>query len=196
MSSLPLPSATQPRLRLLTTDSHDIEIDLVYATELNLTGKIIYRQAHCLLLEPACAGLEKAIALAAGMGLRIKVFDGYRPPEAQQVLWDFLPDPTFIADPRKGSNHARGVAIDLTLVDADGQELDMGTGFDEVVLESGHHHPNVPPAAQRNRMLLLGTMLAAGFVANPNEWWHYQLPNSAQYALLSDGADGVPRMMD
>jgi len=194
MSSLPLSSA--PRLRLLTTDTHDIEIDLVYATELNLTGKVIYRQAHCLLLEPACAGLEKAIALAAGMGLRIKVFDGYRPPEAQQALWDFLPDPTFVADPRKGSNHARGVAIDLTLVDADNHELDMGTGFDEAVLESGHHHPNVPPEAQRNRMLLLGTMLAAGFTANPNEWWHYQLPNPTQYALLADGADGVPRLMD
>jgi len=193
MSSLPLSSA--PPLRLLTTDTHDIEIDLVYATELNLTGKVIYRQAHCLLLEPACAGLEKAIALAAGMGLRLKVFDGYRPPEAQQALWDFLPDPTFVADPRKGSNHARGVAIDLTLVDADNHELDMGTGFDEAVLESGHHHPNVPPEAQRNRMLLLGTMLAAGFTANPNEWWHYQLPNPTQYALLADGADGMPRMM-
>jgi len=193
MSSLPLPSA--PRLRLLTPDTYDIEIDLVYATELNLTGKVIYRHAHCLLLEPACAGLEKAIALAAGMGLRIKVFDGFRPPEAQQALWDFLPDPTFVADPRKGSNHARGVAIDLTLVDADNHELDMGTGFDEAVLESGHHHPNVPPEAQRNRMLLLGTMLAAGFTANPNEWWHYQLPNPTQYALLADGADGVPRMM-
>jgi D-alanyl-D-alanine dipeptidase len=193
MSSLPLSSA--PRLRLLTPDTYDIEIDLVYATELNLTGKVIYRQAHCLLLEPACAGLEKAIALAAGMGLRIKVFDGYRPPEAQQALWDFLPDPTFVADPRKGSNHARGVAIDLTLVDADNHELDMGTGFDEAVLESGHHHRNVPPEAQRNRMLLLGTMLAAGFTANPNEWWHYQLPNPTQYALLADGADGVPRMM-
>jgi D-alanyl-D-alanine dipeptidase len=194
MSLLPLP-ATAPRLRLLTPDSHDIDIDLVYATDLNLTGKIIYRQAHCLLLEPACSGLEKAIALAAGMGLRIKVFDGYRPPEAQQALWDFLPDPTFIADPRKGSNHARGVAIDLTLIDAAGNELDMGTGFDEAVAESAHHHPNVTAGAQRNRMLLLGTMLAAGFTANPNEWWHYQLPNPTQYALLADGADGVPRMM-
>ncbi|MBA5735579.1 M15 family metallopeptidase, partial [Escherichia coli] len=70
-------------------------------------------------------------------------------------LWDFLPDPNFIADLGRGSNHSRGTALDLTLVGADGEPLDMGTGFDEMVAASGHFHAGLPEAVQRNRLLLL-----------------------------------------
>jgi D-alanyl-D-alanine dipeptidase len=78
----------------ITEATHDVLIDLVYATPDNLTGKAIYRRAHCMLLAPAEAALREAAALARQLGLRLKIFDAYRPPEAQKVLWDFLPDPT------------------------------------------------------------------------------------------------------
>ncbi|WP_323121262.1 D-alanyl-D-alanine dipeptidase [Burkholderia alba] len=185
---------TTPRLVEITPDTHDVELDLVYATERNLTGKPIYRRAHCLLLEPAEAALRRAVRIAAQTGARLRLYDAYRPPQAQQVLWDFLPDPDFIADPGRGSNHSRGTALDLTLVGADGRALDMGTGFDEMVRASRHFHDGLPEAVQRNRLLLLGVMHAAGFMHIAGEWWHYELPGSRALPQI-DNADSGPRRL-
>jgi len=188
---------TEPTDRLIpiVSDTHDVAIDLVYATDRNLTGKPIYRAAHCLLLEPAETALRRAVAIARGAGLRLHIFDAYRPPRAQQVLWDFLPDPTYIADVRIGSNHSRGTAIDLTLLDANGAPLDMGTGFDDMTAASAHFAAGLPQAVLRNRLLLLGVMQAAGFAHIPSEWWHYELPGSRALPLIDDGANGAPALM-
>lgn len=188
---------TEPTQRLIpvTRDSHSVDIDLVYATDRNLTGKPIYRAAHCLLLEPAEAALRRAVTIAQAAGLALRIFDAYRPPRAQQMLWDFLPDPTYIADVKTGSNHSRGTAIDLTLVDANGKALDMGTGFDDMTAASAHFYPDLPPAVQRNRLLLLGVMEAAGFTHIRSEWWHYELPGSRALPLIEDGASGAPALM-
>ena len=102
--------------------------------------------------------LERAIALARPLGLRLKIFDALRPSEAQWALWNARPDPEFLADPRRGSPHSRGVAVDLTLVDGAGAELDMGTGFDAFTPLSHHAATEISAAAQRNRFLLLGLM--------------------------------------
>jgi D-alanyl-D-alanine dipeptidase len=188
---------TEPTHRLLpiTRDTHGVDIDLVYATDRNLTGKPIYRTAHCLLLEPAEAALRRAVAIARGAGLSLRIFDAYRPPRAQQVLWDFLPDPTYIADVKGGSNHSRGTAIDLTLLDSDRAALDMGTGFDDMTVASAHFHTGLPQAVQRNRLLLLGIMEAAGFAHIPSEWWHYELPGSRALPLIDDGTGDAPALM-
>lgn len=183
------------RLVEITPDTHRVEIDLVYATDRNLTGKPIYRHAHCLLLEPAEAALRRAVDVAAQAGLRLRIYDAYRPPQAQQVLWDFLPDPDFIADLGRGSNHSRGTALDLTLVGPDGEPLDMGTGFDEMVAASGHFHPGLPEAVQRNRLLLLGVMHAAGFSSIASEWWHYELPGSRALPPIDNADCGAWRLM-
>ncbi|MCA8251955.1 D-alanyl-D-alanine dipeptidase [Burkholderia sp. AU31624] len=180
-----------PRLVEITSATHRVDIDLVYATDRNLTGKPIYRRAHCLLLAPAEAALRRAVTIAAQAGFTLRLYDAYRPPQAQQVLWDFLPDPNFIADLGRGSNHSRGTALDLTLVGADGKPLDMGTGFDEMVAESGHFHAGLPAAVQRNRLLLLGVMHAAGFAHIDSEWWHYELPGSCALPQI-DNADSGP----
>ena len=112
------------------------------------------------------------------------------------MLWDFLPDPRYIADPERGSNHSRGAALDLTLVDAGGQALDMGTGFDDMTLASAHFHAGLPQAVQRNRLLLLGIMHAAGFAHIPSEWWHYELPGSRDaLPMIEDGAGHPLRLM-
>ncbi len=120
--------------------------------------------------------------------MRLKLFDAFRPSEAQWLLWNACPDPEFLADPRRGSPHSRGVAIDLTLVTRDGAELEMGTGFDAFTPLSHHANPQVPAAAQRNRAILLGIMTAAGWDFYRNEWWHYQLFNPRRYPLYSDSA--------
>lgn len=180
----------------ITPETHGVEIDLAYATADNITGKPIYRQAHCLLETQAEAALRRAVDIARLAGCTLRIFDAYRPPQAQQVLWDFLPDARYIADPRQGSNHSRGAALDLTLLGADGQALDMGTGFDDMTLASAHFHAGLPQTVQRNRLLLLGIMHAAGFTHIASEWWHYELPGSRiSLPLIEDGAGHTLRLM-
>ena len=132
--------------------------------------------------------------LARPHGLSLKIFDAYRPPEAQWVLWNAFPDPEFVADPRRGSPHSRGAAVDLTLVDAAGRELEMGTPFDDFTPASHHGSLAVPAQAQRNRALLLGLMTAAGWDFYKNEWWHYQLFQARDYPLVDQATLPMPLM--
>jgi len=168
----------------ITESKHDVLIELIYASQNNFTGQLIYEHPLCFLHASAEAGLQKAIMAARSFGYRIKIFDAYRPQEAQEALWTFLPDPDYIADPVKGSNHTRGVAVDLTLVGADGHALDMGTPVDTMSAASHHFYAAHSSTVQVNRMRLLTIMLEAGFVHHSNEWWHYQLPNASQFDLL------------
>jgi len=178
----------------ITAQSHDVALDLAYATARNFTGKPVYARALCYLHPDAAARLERAIALARALQLRLKIFDAFRPSEAQWVLWNHTPDPNFLADPRRGSPHSRGVAIDVTLVAGDGSELEMGTGFDDFTPLSHHGSTAISSEAQRNRFVLLGLMSAAGWDFYGNEWWHYQLFDSRRYPLLGD-ADAPQRLM-
>jgi D-alanyl-D-alanine dipeptidase len=172
----------------ITAAAQDVELDLAYATDRNFTGRPIYRHARCYLHAEAAKALGRAVELARPLGYRLRIFDAFRPSEAQWLMWNHTPDPEFLADPRRGSPHSRGVAVDLTLVGGSGQALDMGTGFDAFTPLSHHGSFEVSPAAQANRLMLLGIMTAAGWDFYRNEWWHYQLFNSRQYPLYSDSA--------
>ncbi len=178
----------------ITSAGDDVDIDLAYATERNFTGKPVYRTARCLLHRDAAAALGRAVALAASLGLRFRIFDALRPSEAQWALWNHTPDPGFLADPRRGSPHSRGVAVDLTLIDRNGRALVMGTEFDDFTPLSHHGNLDVAAEAQRNRALLLGIMTGAGWDFYRNEWWHYQLFQSRSYRLLSDRDLPAPMM--
>ncbi len=168
----------------ITEQSHDLTIDLIYAGTGNFTGQVIYDHPLCFLHPQAEACLRKAVVAAKGFGCRLKLLDAFRPQEAQQALWAVAPNPDYIADPAKGSNHTRGVAVDLTLTGADGRALDMGTPIDTMTAASHHFHAAHPSAIQVNRMLLLTVMLESGFVHHPHEWWHYQLPGAHLFALI------------
>jgi D-alanyl-D-alanine dipeptidase len=170
----------------ITESSYNIVIDMRYATLNNFTNNIIYSNSRCFLHPHALSALEKSIALAGQLGYRLKILDAYRPQAAQEKLWDICPDPTYIAPPTRGSNHTRGIAVDLTLIDQQGEELDMGTPFDSF-LEASHHGTFVlSPEACRNRYLLLGIMMSAGWDCYMNEWWHYQLFKPNDYPLIVD----------
>ena len=171
----------------------DVDIRLAYASADNFTGKPVYARADCWLHADAAAALARACETAAVLGYRLLIFDAFRPAEAQRVLWDHTPDPDFLADPRRGSPHSRGVAVDLTLLDAEGRALDMGTPFDAFTPRSHHGSRAVPAEAQRNRLLLMGLMTDAGWDFYRNEWWHYQLFNSREYPLIGDAE--LPRPM-
>ncbi len=181
-------------LKQILSDSHNVSLQIAYATADNFTGSPVYSRAACYLHPEAEECLRETIRLAGSLGYRIKIFDAFRPTEAQWKLWEHTPDPEFLADPRRGSPHSRGVAIDLTLCDENGDELDMGTGFDEFSPLSHHGATDIPKQAQLNRHILLGIMTSSGWDFYRNEWWHYQLFNSKQYPLLSDN-DAKTNMM-
>ena len=160
----------------------DVVVDLAYGHDDNFMGRRIYANPRCFLHADAAACLELAIAYAAEQGLHLKVTDAFRPSEAQWALWNHTPDPDYVADPRRGSPHSRGVAVDVAvgLLHANG----------------GVHHdaPGILPVHRANRFLLLGIMTAAGFDWYVNEWWHYQLFASRRYPVLSDRAAGTGMM--
>lgn len=171
----------------ITEETHPVILDIKYATTDNFTGQILYSRPLLYLHADAMPLFEKAISLAKAQGLKLKIFDGFRPRAAADRMWEFCPDPNYVAPPDKGSNHTRGVAIDLTLADQNGQELDMGTPFDSFSPDS-HHGPNIvslSPECVRNRCILLGLMIQAGWDYYNNEWWHYQLIDSRGYTLLT-----------
>lgn len=178
----------------IKAEEYGVEIDLAYATPDNFTGKPIYRRSACFLLPEAAEALQRAVSIAAGIGYGVRIYDAFRPVEAQWALWNHTPDPDYVADPRKGGPHTRGAAVDLTLLSAQGQPLDMGTAFDELRPESHHGVLTVSAEAQRNRLILLGVMTAAGWDFYRNEWWHYQLFDSRRFASLSDEEAGTALM--
>ena len=177
-----------PALIHITEQSHDVEIELIYASENNFTGQVIYDHALCFLHPQAEACLRQAVTGARALGFRLKILDAFRPQEAQEALWAVAPNPDYIADPARGSNHTRGVALDVTLVGPDGLALDMGTPVDTMSADSHHFHDAHPAAVQLNRMKLLTVMLEAGFVHHPHEWWHYQLPEAHRFPQIDSQA--------
>lgn len=198
MSAVPSAVETMPPVGCdlipVAPPAFDVDLAIAYATPDNVTGKPLYARPGCYLHREAAAAMHRAIALAKPLGLRFRIFDGFRPSEAQWLLWEADPTGTFVADPRRGSPHGRGVAVDLTLLDAAGRELPMGTGFDDFTPRAYHGALDISPEAQRNRHLLLGIMSAAGWDFYSKEWWHYQLFQPRRYPLLSDRALAVPMM--
>ncbi|NVK17082.1 MAG: D-alanyl-D-alanine dipeptidase [Methylocystaceae bacterium] len=178
----------------ITENTHDVILDIKYATCDNFTGQPVYSQPHCYLHEEAEALLRNAIEIAALQGYQFRIFDAFRPSEAQWQLWNHTPDDEFLADPRRGSPHSRGAAIDLTLVDEQGHDLDMGTGFDAFTPLSHHGNPGVSVEAQKNRLMLMGIMTTAGWDFFRNEWWHYQLFDARRLPTFSDSVLPVSMM--
>ena len=167
-------------------ETHGVEISIEYATANNFTGRPVYHRASCYLHPEAEGLLRNAVRIAEAFSLKLKIFDAFRPSEAQWILWNHTPDENFLANPHHGSPHSRGAAIDLTLVDLSGRTLDMGTQFDSFTTRSHHGNMEISEEAQHNRALLMGIMTTAGWDFYKNEWWHYQLFNARRLPLLSD----------
>ncbi len=179
----------------LDRNTPHLDLDIRLATTNNFTGQPIYNRPTAYLHKDAWQGLQIALNVAGKLGLTVLVWDAFRPQEAQQRLWDHTPNETYISHPKTGTRpHCRGVAIDLTLVDRNGQELDMGTGFDDFRTLAHHNNTEISEQALHNRLLLAGLMHTAGFVHNPHEWWHYQLPNLADYTIMTDISAGTQLM--
>jgi len=150
-----------------------IKLDIRYATADNFTKSKIYDCPRCLLRPDAAKALVKAHKALQKRGLGLKMYDCYRPRPYQQRLWDKVPNPDYVTPPAKGSMHSRGAAVDLTLVDKNGKELDMGTPYDFFGKEAHTDNTNLPATVLVNRRLLSDALEAAGFKGIRTEWWHF-----------------------
>ena len=153
--------------------SPDIKVEMRYAGSDNFTGKRIYDCGRCFLRPETAAKLANAQRALGKLGLSLKIWDCYRPLSAQKLFWSLVPDPRFVADPKTGSRHNRGSAVDVTLVDARGKELEMPTGFDDFTPRAAHGETRLPARIIHNRRLLAESMEKAGFQRLASEWWHY-----------------------
>lgn len=162
-----------------------INIDLKYATPDNFLKQKVYEDTNCYVLAVLAQKLDKAQKILEQDGLGLKIFDGFRPLSVQKKMWVIVPDARFVANPNTGGSiHNRGAAVDLTLVDSEGKELEMPTPFDSFT-ERAYQFSKVPTLQQRaNRMLLRKVMLEVGLEYIRTEWWHFQLPNGKSYPII------------
>ena len=163
-----------------------IRLDIRYATAQNFMGRVLYPQARAFLQRPAAEALAQVQAELKPLGYGLLVFDGYRPWRITKQMWDHTPTAKkeFVADPRKGSRHNRGCAVDLTLCDlATGREIEMPGAYDEMSPRSYVAYAGGTPAQRTARDLLRARMAAHGFTVLPAEWWHFDYEDWKQYRI-------------
>ena len=151
----------------------NIIVDMKYATTDNFVKEKMYECSRCFLRPEVAIAITKIQATLDSKGLGLKMLDCYRPRPIQWKLWKKVPDPRYVADPRKGSMHNRGVAVDLTLVDKKGNVLDMGTPYDFFGPEAHSNYTQLPDSILQRRKLLQDVMVKNGFKTISTEWWHF-----------------------
>ena len=163
--------------------SSDFILDMKYATTDNFLKTKVYDCESCFLRLKTINFLMEANREFMKKGYKIKLFDCYRPLDVQKKMWAIVPDANYVANPAKGSIHNRGGAVDITLVDENGVELDMGTTFDFFGIESSHDYRDFPRKILKNRRLLKKIMTRNNFESFDSEWWHYNLIGSRKDSL-------------
>ena len=160
-------------------------LDMKYATADNFLKTKVYDCAACYLRFKTVKSLIAANEDFKIKGYSIKLFDCYRPIDVQKKMWELVPNANYVADPKKGSIHNRGGAVDITLVDTNGNELDMGTPFDFFGIEASHNYEKVSDEIKKNRNYLKEVMLKNNFKSFDSEWWHYNLVDSQKDAIAN-----------
>ena len=170
----------------LTRLDPTIRLDIRYATTQNFMGRVLYPQARAFLQRPAAEALVRVNAELKPLGYRLLVFDGYRPWRITRQMWNHTPadKKEFVADPRKGSRHNRGCAVDLSLCDlSTGREIEMTGAYDEMSPRSAAAYTGGTPAQREARDLLRVRMAAHGFTVLPAEWWHFDYQDWKSYPI-------------
>ncbi len=161
-----------------------IVVELKYATNDNFLQDTLYSANICLLRRAVAERLVKVHQSLRQIGMGLKIWDGYRPLSVQKKMWEKMPDPRYVANPQRGSNHNRGAAVDVTLVDLNGNELEMPTEFDDFSRRASSDYPFVSDPVKKNRTILQDAMQAQGFQAISSEWWHFNDKDCKKYSVL------------
>ncbi len=163
--------------------SSDFIYNMKYATADNFLKTKVYDCEACYLRYKTVKALIKANEKFIKKGYKIMLFDCYRPLDIQKKMWQIVSNPNYVADPKKGSIHNRGGAVDITLVDSPGVAIDMGTPFDFFGIEASHDYENLADEVKENRRLLRKSMTRSGFRIFESEGWHYNLKNARRESL-------------
>ena len=160
-------------------------MDLRYTTADNFMKEPLYPQgARCFLRHETAARLSHVQEALERQGMGLKIFDGYRPLSVQKKMWARFPMEGYVANPAKGSNHNRGAAVDLALVDTEGHELAMPSAYDEFSERSHRDYSGGSKAALKNREILQKAMEKEGFHGISTEWWHFDDIDCKKYPVL------------
>jgi zinc D-Ala-D-Ala dipeptidase len=177
----------------LHTLDDSVALDIRYATANNFAKTAVYPVARCRLRYDVARRVVAVNNALKAEGYALKLWDCYRPISVQQRFWQLVPDPRYVARPVvkdghfvDGSKHNRGAAVDVTLVDAAGSDVEMPTDYDDFSARAHSDDDSATPAAQRNRQRLRAAMEAHGFTALPTEWWHFDGPGWQRYPLSDE----------
>ncbi|RDV06053.1 D-alanyl-D-alanine dipeptidase [Sphingorhabdus pulchriflava] len=180
--------AGQGELVELTQLDPSIRLDIRYATANNFTGRQLYDQPRAFLVRSAAEALARAQKVAAAEGYGLTIFDAYRPWRITKALWDATPpgpQRNYVANPKKGSKHNRGCAVDLSLHQLEtGELVEMPSGYDEFTQRAHRDFMAAAPEAIANRVRLERWMEAQGFRGISNEWWHFDFNGWEDFPIL------------
>ncbi len=180
------------RLIDIRSVNNKIALDIRYATTNNFLKRKLYPVARCVLRGAAAKALSQVQDNLVKKGLGLKVYDCYRPLSVQKLMWQALPDSRYVANPANGSRHNRGAAVDITLVDRNGKELEMPTGFDNFTERAFRNYQGASTQAKKNRQLLEDAMKNYGFIPLATEWWHFDAPGWEKYSVLDVPFEAIP----
>jgi D-alanyl-D-alanine dipeptidase len=165
-----------------------IRLDMRYATINNFTGRVLYDEARAFLAAPAALAVARASKMAQSDGFGLTIYDAYRPWRITKKLWDATPvgpKKEYVANPKRGSKHNRGCAVDLTLHDLQtGQLVEMPTEFDDFSEKAHRDYMGASAAAIANRARLANYLEAEGFVGLSNEYWHFDFTGWEQFPVM------------
>lgn len=185
----------QGELVELTQLDPSIHLDIRYATANNFTGRILYDQPRAFLVQPAAEALARAHKAAVTEGYGLTIFDAYRPWRITKQLWDATPpgpQRNYVANPKKGSKHNRGCAVDLSLHQLDtGALVEMPSGYDEFTQRAHRDFMEASPEAIANRDRLERWMEVQGFRGISNEWWHFDFAGWEDFPILDIAFDEI-----
>jgi D-alanyl-D-alanine dipeptidase len=177
--------AEAPLVDLAARDP-ELLLDIRYATPDNFLGRAVYDAPRCLLMEDAAERLLDAERALRREGYRLVVWDCYRPLSVQRAMWELVPNPDYVADPRQGSRHNRGAAVDVGLRSLDGSEVPLPTEHDDFSPRAYREFADLAPVAIANRERLERAMTAQGWIPLATEWWHFDAPGWERYPLRDE----------
>ena len=174
-------------VELITLDK-TIKLDIRYARTDNFVGKAVYIEARAFLQKPAAKALLRVHKKLKKLGFGLVIFDGYRPWTVTKLFWEVTPEDKrkFVADPKTGSKHNRGCAVDLSMFELkNGKLVEMPTDYDDFTDKASPGYEGATETQKKNRDLLRKMMEAEGFSVNPNEWWHFDYKDWKDYAIYN-----------